>query len=230
MMQELANYLKVDGQTVRVVDRSGTGPSSFWVKLRELAPWLRVETVHVPGLRARELELFGSRPHGSITFIGDVELPQLEPLTQGLRALCTGDPEWETTDTKQQLQQLDRPVELEVFVSPLCPFCATVAAAALRFAASSSSVSVRIHRCDAARLPEGVHTLPTVLADGAVVARGAIDEYNLVRQVFVYQRSVPPSSGVHYTPPSLRGQAITSGASARPGPAPSRRPRRSTAA
>src|SRR5262245_56018383 len=42
MMQELAEYLKVDGRRVHVVERSGDRRSDFWSKLCALAPWLHV--------------------------------------------------------------------------------------------------------------------------------------------------------------------------------------------
>ncbi len=237
MMQELAHYLKVDGNSVHAVERGPGEASSFWAKLRELAPWLQFEFQQVPGLRARVLTLSGAGPHGPMSFVGDVELPLLGSLVHALRALATGELAWESAATKAELAGLNRAVELDLIVSALCPFCASVSEAALRFAAASPSVAVSIQRSDAIRLPENVHTLPTILADGAIVARGVVEEYALVRQIAVYQRSIPPS-GVDFTPPSLdfpptsehQSSPVKSSSRARPGPAASRRPRRPTAA
>ncbi len=238
MMQELARYLKVDGKSVHAVERGPDQASGFWSRLTELAPWLRVDFERDSGLRARELTLSAAGAHGPMSFVGDVELPLLNSLVHILRGLATDELEWDCSRTRGELDGLNRPVGLDLIVSPLCPFCATVSAAALRFAAASPSVSVRIQRSDAIRIPEDVHTLPTILADGAIVASGDVDEYALVRQIAVYQRSIPPS-GIACTLPApddvpptngKRKERPRSSSRVQPGPAATRRPRRSTAA
>jgi hypothetical protein len=193
---KLAEYLKVEGKPVKVVERGPRQRSSFWPKLLALAPWLEVEFYRDTDRSFRRTKLFGKGKHGPIEFIGDIEDQQILALVETLRALASGKPLWDARDSEERALALERSVELAVYVSPLCPFCVTVSAAACRFAAISPGVAVSILRADACGLPELVHTLPTVLADGEIVAQGAVSEESLIRQIGVYQRAVPPSSGV----------------------------------
>lgn len=227
---KLADYLKVEGRRVKVVERGPAQRAAFWPRLLALAPWLELEFEHASELPNRRTELFGSGSHGSIAFVGDIEDQQLSPLLEALRTLATGRVQWTAADTAAEVRALERAVDLDLFVSPLCPFCVTVSSAALRFAAASPAVSVRILRADAVGLPEQVHTLPTLLADGEIVAQGAAEEPSLIRQIGVYQRAVAPASGVVSTRPRPLPSTVRNSAPvASTSPGKQRRPR-STAA
>jgi alkyl hydroperoxide reductase subunit AhpF len=193
---KLAEYLKVEGQRVTVVERGPQQRSSFWPKLLSLAPWINLEFQRDPELGTRHTQLIGSRKHGSIRFLGDIADQQILSLLETLRGLASGKPQWSAEDTAARVGALERAVDLDVYVSPMCPFCVTLGCAALRFAAVSPDVSVRILRADVCGLPEQVHTLPTVLADGEIVAQGAASEESLIRQIAVYQSAVAPVSGI----------------------------------
>jgi hypothetical protein len=227
---KLAEYLKVEGRRVKVSERGPGNRSTFWPALLARAPWLEVQFERVPELATKRTELFGSLPHGEIDFVGEVEGEQLLALVETLRALATGEPQWSSADTRARVEGLERSVDLDVFVSPMCPFCATVSSAALRFATASKAISVRVLRADILGLPAEVHTVPTVLADDEIVAQGITGEESLIRQIGVYQRAVPPVSGVQWTGerPLPRGVRNTLPASLAPAEKP-RRPR-STAA
>jgi hypothetical protein len=217
---KLPEYLQIDGQRVKVVELGTGQQASFWRKLTALAPWLEVEFQPSSAPEARRTELFGSGKHGRMRFIGDVEDQQILALIETLRTLATGRVQWTAADTAARIEALDRGVDIDVYVSPLCPFCATVSAAALRFASASPGISVRILRADICGLPEQVHTLPTVLADDEIVAQGATTEESLIRQIAVYQLAVPPISGV----------GVRNTRPAAPAPQAKQRRRRSTAA
>ena len=194
---KLAEYLKVEGQRVKVIERGPRVRSSFWPKLLALTPWLELEFERDTSLESRCVELFGEHNHGRMRFVGDVEDQQILSLVETLRALACGRPQWDADDTPTLVGELERGVDLDVYVSQLCPYCVKVSAAALRFATIAARVSVRILRADICGLPEQVHTLPTVLADGEIVAQGAASEQTLIRQIATYQRAISPSSGVN---------------------------------
>lgn len=224
--------LNVEGSPVRIIERGPFELSALALELGELPPWLTLEATRDSRQNVVRTQLFGSRPHGPIAFIGGVEGLLLDPFLETARALGTGELTWVFEESRGLLLALEHPVDLEVLVTPSCPFCATAAEAALRFATASTTVSTTIRRADLGALPQGVHALPTVLADGAIVAEGALDEGLLLRQITSYQRSLPARSGVTCVAPSERGQPEPS---QRPRPtlrAPraTRRPPRSTAA
>jgi len=180
-MIPLHEYLSVPGDPVRVVERARDDGLPLWRRLEELAPWLRVERLR-DGTHPRRTELHGSRPHGPIAFVGDLEQRLLEPLVEALRTLATGQFDWETPATAERLRA-GGPWELAVVVGPNCPFCPRVAATALRFACASPRVAVEILRSDSGLAPAQVTAIPTVLVAGKVVATGAIGEYALAEQV-----------------------------------------------
>ncbi len=176
-------------------------------------------------------QLFGSRIHGPIAFIGGVEGLLIGPFLETARALGTGETNW----VFEESRGFSGPRALGRSGSAghaVVPFCAIAAEAALRFATVSTTVSTTIRRADLGALPPGVHALPTVLADGAIVAEGAMDEALLLRQITSYQRSLPARSGVTCVAPSERGQPEPSQRprSAPKAPRATRRPPRSTAA
>jgi hypothetical protein len=224
--------LNVEGSPVRINECGPSEVSALALELGELPPWLTLEVTRDERRDVVRTELVGSRPHGPIAFVGGLEGLLLDPFLETARALATGEIAWVFEGSRGLLLALELPVELEVLVTPSCPFCATAAEAALRFATASTTVKTTIRRADLGALPQGVHALPTVLADGAIVAEGALDEGLLLRQITSYQRSLPARSGVTCVAPSERGQPEPS-----PGPRPAlrgpratRRPPRSTAA
>lgn len=198
--------LDSEGSRVRITQRGPIERSGLAVALGALPSWLELEAKRDPSLAVVRTELVGSKPHGSLVFLGDLEGHLLEPVLATVRALGSGELRWASEEAGELLTELEHPVALEVLVTPSCPFCALVAEAALRFAVASPRVSTTIRRADTGVLPEGVHALPTVLADGAIVAEGATDEAFLLRQITSYQRSLPARSGVTCVPPSERGR------------------------
>lgn len=180
-MIELSQYLGVAGEPVRVVQHGGTAIAPAWARLGNLAPWLRVE--HECDAALVRTVLSGSRPHGPIEFVGPIEGRQLEPLVATLRALATGEVESDTPATAVLLAGDARSVEVMVVVSPGCPYCPAVTAAALRLALFAPCVGVRVVRADSSAAPPDVRAVPTVLVDGQVVASGPIGEYELAERV-----------------------------------------------
>lgn len=180
---DLEQFLGVAGEPVRVVEHSPSGPAAFWERFRRAAPWLRVAHRVRPAGEPSRTELDGARPHGAIRYEGDIDGRQLAPLAETLRALATGHVDADTPATAALLGELQSTVTVQVVVSPTCPFCPSVAAAALRFACSSIRVDVEVLWADRAAMPAGVGSVPTVLVAGQVVATGAIGEYDLAERV-----------------------------------------------
>lgn len=181
-MIDLSQYLGVAGEPVRVVQQGGAEVAAALRRLAEVAPWLRVEHEPDPESLVRTT-LSGSRPHGRIDFAGAIEGRQLEPLVATLRALSTGEVESDTPATAALLAGVARSVDVVVAVSPGCPYCPAVTAAALRLAVLAPQVSVRVVRADCSAAPPDVRAVPTVLVDGSVVATGPIGEYALAERV-----------------------------------------------
>ncbi|MCS7084635.1 MAG: thioredoxin family protein [Bacteroidia bacterium] len=76
---------------------------------------------------------------------------------------------------REILSRVSRPVEVEVFTHPLCPFCAAISATAYRFAAENPKISAKT--IDAAAFPRlakwrGVRTFPTVIVNGTFAFSG----------------------------------------------------------
>lgn len=179
---ELSQYLGVAGRTVRVVQHGGSGIAPALARLAAVAPWLRVE--HEPGTAPLVLtKLRGSRAHGRIEFVGPIEGRQLEPLVATLRALATGEVESDTPATAALLAGVARSVEVMVVVSPACPYCPAVTAAALRLALLAPRVDVRVVRADSSAAPPEVRAVPAVFVGGRSVAVGPIGEYALAERV-----------------------------------------------
>jgi thiol-disulfide isomerase/thioredoxin len=178
----LEQYLAVEGQPVVARERSAAGPDRFWTRLQQAARWLRVE-YGAERAGPRLTELLGSSSHGRILFVGDIQGRQLEPLVETLRALSTGQLEFDTPATPSRLSELPGPVSLTVVLSPTCPFCPRVAAQAARLACASARVGVVVQRADAVAPPLRVAAIPSVLVGREVVATGAVGEYALVDRV-----------------------------------------------
>ncbi|MCA9621084.1 MAG: hypothetical protein KC731_18810 [Myxococcales bacterium] len=177
----LKEYLGVPGSRVVVIDR-GPAPAPHWPDFVAAADgWLEVEVEAGPAPRVTTLR--GSRPHGAITLVGDVEARQLAPLAEILRSLATGRIDADTPATQGLLAELEAPVTMETYVGATCPFCPAVAAASLRFALSSPLVAVTIRRADQVEAPADVTSVPTVRVNGVVVSRGSIGEYALAEAV-----------------------------------------------
>ena len=180
MAISVESYLGVPGSPVVVAEHTDDEGATFWDRLTAVAPWLRVER-HRDGTTPRRTQLQGSGPHGRIVFVGHLEHRLLEPLVETLRALATGQIEFDTPATPSMLRGTP-PLELVVVVGPRCPFCPQVAAAALRFACASPTIGTTILRADAGAPPE-VRAVPTVLVGGRLLASGTIGEYALAARL-----------------------------------------------
>ncbi len=181
-MIELSDYLGVAGEAVRVVQHGGAAIAPALPRIAAVAPWLEVE--HEPDAASVvRTTLSGSRPHGDIEFVGPIEGRQLEPLVETLRALSTGQVESDTPATGSLLGSLACSVEVTVVVSPGCPYCPAVTAAALRLALLSPQVHVRVVRADSAAAPPDIRAVPTVVVDGHAVVTGPVGEYALAEKL-----------------------------------------------
>lgn len=149
--------------------------------------------IHAPrGDRPARLHVEGSDRHGELYFVGRVEGRLRELLVETLRALATGEVDWDTPATPQLLDTLARNVALGVHVSATCPFCPSVARAALHLALGSPRVSVTIVRADLHPSPR-VRSVPTVLLDGVLVATGQLAEHELAERVVARAASPAPA-------------------------------------
>jgi glutaredoxin-like protein len=119
-----------------------------------------------------------------------------------------------------KLKKLREPVQLSVFVTPVCQYSAPVAATAFRMALASAQVKAEV--VEISEFPElvqrfGVTATPTTIIDGRVAVRGALDEAALAAHVLA---STEPSLVLRttdagpYTP--FDGQTIEQAAASRP--------------
>jgi len=183
MAVSIDDYLDVPGKPVVVRETSPAGPAGFWQKLEQLADWLLVKHVAVDDAEYPVTVVSGSRPHGSIRFVGAIEQRQLEPVVEMLRALATGTAEVETPATTAALRELGEDMRVTVVVSPTCPFCPRVAATALRFACLTPHFHTAVVRADTGAAPVAVRSVPTVLVNDQIAATGSVGEYALLERI-----------------------------------------------
>jgi glutaredoxin-like protein len=85
-----------------------------------------------------------------------------------------------------KLKRLREPVQISVFVTPVCQYSAPVAAAAFRLALASAQVKAEV--VEISEFPElvqrfGVTATPTTIIDGRMAIRGTLDEASLAAHV-----------------------------------------------
>jgi alkyl hydroperoxide reductase subunit AhpF len=173
------DYLGVPGVRVAVVEHTDSSePAPVLARIAALAPWLVVTTLSRDEGENPGVSIAGTEHRGSVRFIGPLEGRQLEPFVELLRALATGEIEWETPATPARLRDITRPLGATIAVSATCPYCPAVSAALLRCTLATPKLSVLVARADLG-FAVGVTSVPTVLVDGEVLARGPIGEYQL---------------------------------------------------
>ena len=89
-------------------------------------------------------------------------------------------------DVASKLKKLREPVQISVFVTPVCQYSAPVAAAAFRLALASAHVKAEV--VEISEYPElvqrfGVTATPTTVIDARTAIRGALDEAALAAHV-----------------------------------------------
>src|SRR5688572_27436267 len=106
-MISFEQYVGVAGEPVFAVARTETGDApAILAKLAEIAFWLRVSVERGEAGSPPTLSLRGSRPHGAISYVGPIEGRMLEPLVEVLRALATGEVDFETPATPARVREL----------------------------------------------------------------------------------------------------------------------------
>ena len=187
-LARLRAYLDVPGDAVRLLVRGPEMP--LLCDFAAAAPWLSLEAQspasHSSSSHSAGLELRGPRPHGCIRFEGELEGRLVESLAETLRSLATGEIGWDTPATPALLADLPGVVKLRVYVGPHCPFCPSVAAAALRMACATPRIEVDIVRADQCQ-DRSITSVPTVTLDDALLSQGAIGEYELAERLLARQ-------------------------------------------
>ncbi|HEY3473148.1 MAG TPA: thioredoxin family protein [Anaerolineales bacterium] len=90
--------------------------------------------------------------------------------------------------TREFLKKLDRPVQLQVFVTPSCPYCPRAVLLAHQMAMENPQM-IRAEGVEAMEFPElasrfNVHGVPqTVINSGAGIVVGAVPEQNLLAEI-----------------------------------------------
>ena len=172
-------YLGVPGKRVALVEYTASGETApALARIAELAPWLVITTLRADRGACPRLSVAGREQLGGVSFLGPLEGRLLEPFVELLRALATGDVEWETPATPARLRDITRPVTATIAVSASCPYCPAFSAALLRFVHATPLLSIVVARADLGCV-EGVQSVPTVLVDGHAVAQGPMGEYEL---------------------------------------------------
>jgi len=173
----IEGFLNVAGLPVVIEESGPDSPSPLTRHLAAAAPWLEVHAT--PSEDRRVLSLRGSKPHGNIRFVGELERRMIEPLVLTLRALATGQVDLDTPATPAFLQDLRRDVHLRLVVSVSCPYCPAAAAVVLRLPCVSNRVHVEVIRADLPDAPR-VHAVPTLFDGGRIVGSGPLQEMKVV--------------------------------------------------
>jgi glutaredoxin-like protein len=167
-------------------------------EVANLSDKIELEILHraaEPGLAARYgidktpaivLLKAGDEPTDTgIRFFGLPSGHELTSLVDGIVAVSRNEPDL-AADTKAWLTSLDRPVHLQVFVTPTCPHCPRAVSLAQRLALASTKVQADM--VEAIEFPElaaryQVYGVPRTVINGTVAIEGAAPEGRLLEQL-----------------------------------------------
>jgi glutaredoxin-like protein len=139
------------------------------------------ETAEHYGIDKTALVVQGEKDHG-IRFYGIPSGYEFATLLETIRLVSRNDPEL-SPELLARVGQITRPVHLQVFVTPTCPYCPQAVVAAHKLALASEHI--RADMVEATEFPElaqryRVMGVPrTVLADGEAI-EGAVPTEHLV--------------------------------------------------
>ncbi|RJR30706.1 MAG: hypothetical protein C4576_32945 [Desulfobacteraceae bacterium] len=162
-------------------DEPGSRMARFCEDLVRLVPRIRVdreegeEEQETTEIRVRPNIRYRAVPHGH----------ELEPF---LEAVKSSRPLKETlpSEFRQSARRVDLPAQIEVYVSPQCPFCPTAVSRCLSLADANPRIQAIV--VDSTLFPalsatRGVRSLPTVILDGQFRWTGSFELKDLVEMI-----------------------------------------------
>ncbi len=134
----------------------------------------------LPALAVEPADAVG--PANGIRFFGFPGGYEFDSLLEAVRRVAAGDPGL-GGELLQYVNDLSRPLRLQVFVTPTCPYCPRMVQLAHRMALVSPLVQADM--VDATEFPElserfGVEGVPMTVIDGATSVVGAVPEGRLL--------------------------------------------------
>jgi glutaredoxin-like protein len=112
---------------------------------------------------------------------------------------ASGRPSQLSSETLARLAQLNRPVHLEVFTSPTCPYCPAAARLAHQLAMASDWITADMVEASEymdLALKYRVRGVPKTMINGSVGIEGAVPEEYLVEQI-LQAAGVAPAAAAH---------------------------------
>jgi len=149
----------------------------------EIAGPTEAESVGIDKLPA--LVLQGDGEDYGVRFFGIPSGYEFASLLEAIRDVAAGQAELEE-EVATKLAAVTKPVHIQVFVTPTCPYCPFAVRAAHRFAIASSSIQAdMVMAPDFPELSERyeVMAVPTVVINDAVRFEGAIPEEEFAARV-----------------------------------------------
>lgn len=154
-------------------------------ELSDLDPRIHVESLEArPGQEAPQIRI-GGRAGGRIRYLGAPAGYEFASLLDALLLASCGDAALEE-GSREALRGLERDVQLQVFVTPSCPFCPPVVELAQRMAVESPRVSTDVVAADefpALADRYRVSGVPCVVVGGERAFVGALSEARFVARV-----------------------------------------------
>lgn len=90
-------------------------------------------------------------------------------------------------DTKSELSKISEPVHIQVFVTPSCPYCPSMARLAHKMALESPMIKADVIEATEFQdltLKYNIHSVPTVVINDRVRFEGAVSERTFLEKIF----------------------------------------------
>lgn len=123
--------------------------------------------------------------HARVKYIGIPMGYEFSSLVEDIRRMSRNDPELEPA-VQKKLEGVDKPVKIQVFVTPTCPYCPRAVGTAHKFALANKNITGEM--VEATEFPAwademGVSSVPHIVINGDVQFVGAYPDENFVDYV-----------------------------------------------
>ena len=127
-----------------------------------------------------------------IKYIGIPMGYEFSSLVEDIRRVSRNDPELDPS-VKEKLDEVDKPVKIQIFVTPTCPYCPRAVGTAHKFAIANSNITGEM--IEAIEFPAwadewGVSSVPHIVINGDVQFVGAYPDENFVDYVLEAYRKM----------------------------------------
>ncbi len=169
-------------------------------ELSELTPLIKVETNDLNSEKAKEWGIEKAPTtvvtnsavwaDARIKYIGIPMGYEFSSLVEDVKRISKNDPELEPSVSKK-LEEVDKPLKIQVFVTPTCPYCPRAVGTAHKFALANKNITGEM--VEATEFPSwadewGVSSVPHIVINGDVQFVGAYPDENFVDYVLEAHR------------------------------------------